>query len=227
MTNTKEAPAAPRRKRAGHLGQTGQIDKGQIENVRRVDLEIDRFGRDALVLPGRSVSLRLDLEPDLLPHLEPPSLAVQELAVLCTQQRKTKCWLYSDRSNKVSGRNTSGVEEKECQKVKGKRHCSPRHAPHPQSSMFCDVRQTGRPHAHTHAHAHTRTHAHTGEREERGDNLLTNVTPTFFRSFELQYQWPTGDNPGSSWEKVFANKVLEHRTLSENCDGRSRGERVL
>jgi hypothetical protein len=47
----------------GDLGDAGEVDEREVEDVGAVDLEVDGLGRDALVLPRQPVRLLLDLLP--------------------------------------------------------------------------------------------------------------------------------------------------------------------
>lgn len=71
-----------RLERGTHLGQAGQVDQRQAEDVRGVDFEVDGLSVDALVVscyPGR---LGLNLAPDLGEVVEPAPWNVQKLCPL-------------------------------------------------------------------------------------------------------------------------------------------------
>ena len=63
-----------------YLCKTRQIDQGQAQNMRRVDLEVDRLSIDAFVITRYPSRLCFDLALDLGEVVEPPSGLVEELA---------------------------------------------------------------------------------------------------------------------------------------------------
>ena len=66
----------------GDLGEAGEVDHREAQNVCGVELEADGLGADAFVAPRHSIRLRLDLLPDLVPVCEHLVLGVQELRPL-------------------------------------------------------------------------------------------------------------------------------------------------
>lgn len=74
-----------------YLGQTRQIDEGQAENVRRVDLEVDGLAVDALVVACYSGCLGLDLAPDVVEVEEPSARDVKKLSPLLGTMSSGRC----------------------------------------------------------------------------------------------------------------------------------------
>ena len=65
-----------------HLGDTGQIDEGQREDVWRVDSEVDRDGRDSSIATGLGFSVFYDLLSNLVEIMELFAWEVEEFTPL-------------------------------------------------------------------------------------------------------------------------------------------------
>jgi hypothetical protein len=65
-----------------YLCQTRQIDQRQVEDVGRVDLEVDGLAVDAFVAAGYTRRLILDFSLDVAEVCEPPVGNVMELCPL-------------------------------------------------------------------------------------------------------------------------------------------------
>jgi hypothetical protein len=66
----------------GHPCQAGQIDQGEVEDVGRIDAQVDRGGRDAGVAADLGLGLPADLIANLVEVVELLAGDVQELAPL-------------------------------------------------------------------------------------------------------------------------------------------------
>ena len=67
-----------------NLGQTRQINQRQVQDVGRVDFEVDGMAVDALIVTRNSCSLILNFSLDIGKVRKPPAWDVDELGPLRT-----------------------------------------------------------------------------------------------------------------------------------------------
>lgn len=85
--------ACRHRRKKTDLCETGQIDQGQTQNMRRVDLEIDGLAVDTLVVASNSSRLVLNLPLDLTEVIEATTGDVVELSpFILTSNRGRGVW---------------------------------------------------------------------------------------------------------------------------------------